>query len=63
MISNNTLLLVVPGSVGSKLENLSSKVFEDGGEEWRNNTLLLVAITSKLKDLSSKVFEDNGEVN
>jgi hypothetical protein len=28
----DTVFLVVTGSVASKLENLSGKVFEDGGE-------------------------------
>ena len=32
MMGNNTVLLVVTSSIASEFENLSGKVFEDGGE-------------------------------
>jgi len=32
MTGNDTMLLVVTGGVTSEFENLSGKVFEDGGE-------------------------------
>jgi hypothetical protein len=50
MTGYDTMLLVVSGGVASEFENLSSKIFEDGGEvNWGTgtDTLGVVALLEK----------------
>lgn len=42
---HNTLLLVITGGIASKLENLGSKVLEDGSEvDWKTLTIEIFQI-------------------